>query len=104
MAAQALLLSDKQIVDLEEAIFDYLSTQGSRFSKTVESFKVEASIRDGIELGKGQLEKKWVSVLRLQVSFSSFYYFIIMNHSIIQYFGFFITLQLLISSRNELWN
>ena len=70
MAAQALLLSDKQIVELEEAIFDYLSCKGSRFSKTVESFKIEAPIRDGMELGKGQLEKKWVSVLRLQVSFS----------------------------------
>ena len=63
----ALLLSDRQRAELEEAIFDYMSSQGSRFSQCTNAFKIEAEIKDGLELGKGQLEKKWVSVLRLQV-------------------------------------
>mmetsp|Transcript_16425 Transcript_16425/g.22646 ORF Transcript_16425/g.22646 Transcript_16425/m.22646 type:complete len:426 (+) Transcript_16425:17-1294(+) len=62
----ALLLSDRQRAELEEAIFDYLSSQGSRFTQSANAFKIEAEIHDGLEMGKGQLEKKWVSVLRLQ--------------------------------------
>lgn len=54
-------------MELEEAIYDYLCSQGARFSSTKDSFKSEAGIKEGTELGRGQLEKKWVSVLRLQV-------------------------------------
>lgn len=48
----ALLLSDKQRTEMEEAIFDYLSSQGTRFSNTVEAFKTEANIRNDLEIGK----------------------------------------------------
>ena len=40
--------------------------QGDKYSSTIEVFKNEASIREDVEVGKGLLERKWTSVLRLQ--------------------------------------
>ena len=62
----SLLLTDRQRLELEEAIYEYLTAQGDKYQSTLESFKREASIREDIEVGKGLLEKKWTSVLRLQ--------------------------------------
>jgi platelet-activating factor acetylhydrolase IB subunit alpha len=62
----ALALTDRQRTELNHAILDYLNAQGDKFSQTVANFKAEASLGEEVELGKGVLEKKWTSVLRLQ--------------------------------------
>lgn len=62
----SLLLTDRQRVELNGAILDYLFSQGDKFAKTMEQFKLEAGLSDAAEPGKGLLEKKWTSVVRLQ--------------------------------------
>jgi hypothetical protein len=68
------LLTERQKTEMEEAIYEYLCSQGSKFIQSIEVFKQEAAIKEGLEVGKGLLEKKWISVLRLQVdeNFSCF--------------------------------
>lgn len=62
----SLLLSDRQKTELEEAILDYLVGQGERFALTIDNFKSEAAIVTEKETGKGVLEKKWTTIIRLQ--------------------------------------
>jgi platelet-activating factor acetylhydrolase IB subunit alpha len=63
----SLALTDRQRTELNIAILDYLTAQGDKFLQTIEHFKSEASLSgDSTELGKGILEKKWTSVIRLQ--------------------------------------
>jgi platelet-activating factor acetylhydrolase IB subunit alpha len=63
----SLALTDRQRTELNNAILDYLTAQGDKFLQTIDYFKKEASLSgDSAELGKGILEKKWTSVIRLQ--------------------------------------
>lgn len=62
----SLLLTDRQRQELNTAILDYLFSQGDKYLKTIEQFKSEAGLADLSEPGKGLLEKKWTSVIRLQ--------------------------------------
>lgn len=58
------------MLDRNEAILEYLVSEGEQFSKTAAAFKeeggLEASAVVGGGGGRGLLEKKWVSVVRLQ--------------------------------------
>jgi hypothetical protein len=53
-----------------EAILEYLVSEGERFSKTAAAFKEDGgfgpSAAVGGGSGRGLLEKKWVSIARLQ--------------------------------------
>lgn len=64
----SLALTDRQRTELNHAIIDYLTAQGDKFLSTIDQFKNDAAISptENIELGKGLLEKKWTSVIRLQ--------------------------------------
>lgn len=59
-------LTDRQKQDLNEAILDYMISEGDVFKRTIESFREEAKIASVKESGKGLLEKKWTAVVRLQ--------------------------------------
>lgn len=59
-------LTDRQKNELNIAIFEYLVSHGDRFKETSEMFRQEAAISLDVEVGKGVLEKKWTSVIRLQ--------------------------------------
>jgi platelet-activating factor acetylhydrolase IB subunit alpha len=62
----SLLLTDRQRQELNSSILDYMSSQGDKYLKTIASFKLESGIAELAEPGKGLLEKKWTSVVRLQ--------------------------------------
>jgi len=62
----SLLLTDRQKADLNNAIFDYLSSQSDVFTQSALIFKQEAGIVDVDPSSKGLLTKKWISVVRLQ--------------------------------------
>lgn len=62
----SLTLTDRQRAELNHAILDYLSAQGDKFGETIDKFRKEAGLENELELGKGLLEKKWTSVIRLQ--------------------------------------
>jgi platelet-activating factor acetylhydrolase IB subunit alpha len=66
-----MVLTDKQKHELHLAIFDYLSSEshGGLFSNTVAAFQQDSGVTPEIlasASGKGMLEKKWTSVIRLQ--------------------------------------
>lgn len=61
----SLALTDRQRNELNAAIYDYLATQGEKFASTASLFRTEAGL-DAVDIGKGILEKKWTSVVRLQ--------------------------------------
>ena len=66
-----MVLTDKQKHELHLAIFDYLSSEahGGQFTDTLQSFQQECGIDTEVlesSKGKGMLEKKWTSVIRLQ--------------------------------------
>jgi len=57
-------LSEKQKIELNKAILEYL--KNNNFNKTFETFKEEVQISDN-EISTGDmLEKKWMAVIRLQ--------------------------------------
>lgn len=62
----SLLLTDRQKSDLNNAIFDYLSSQSEVFTQSALVFKQEAGIVNADPSAKGLLAKKWISVVRLQ--------------------------------------
>lgn len=62
----SLLLTERQRSELNAAILEYMLAQPDTFAKSAEHFKEEAQLTDKIESGKGLLEKKWTSVVRLQ--------------------------------------
>lgn len=62
----SLLLTDRQKSDLNNAIFDYLSSQSEVFNQSALVFKQEAGIDNADPSAKGLLAKKWISVVRLQ--------------------------------------
>lgn len=62
----SLLLTDRQKTDLHNAILEYLTSQGDKFSNTIKAFKEEANPVEIVENSRGLLEKKWTSVIRLQ--------------------------------------
>ena len=62
----SLLLTERQRVELNAAILEYLLSQAEKFPKSAEFFTQEAGLSDSTESGKGLLEKKWTSVVRLQ--------------------------------------
>lgn len=64
--ASLLNLTDRQRTELNHAILDYLVSQGDKYVETVEYFRKEGNLGVEVELGKGLLEKKWTSVIRLQ--------------------------------------
>lgn len=62
----SLLLTERQRGELNAAILEYMLSQPDAFGKSAETFKAEAAITEKVEVGKGLLEKKWTSVVRLQ--------------------------------------
>ncbi len=60
-----LILTDRQRNELNQAIYEYLNAQGNKFTKTASLFKIEADLGE-VDTGKGILEKKWTSIIRLQ--------------------------------------
>lgn len=62
----SLFITDRQRGDLENAIADYLRSQGEKYAGVLEAFKAAAGITEIKDSGKGLLEKKWTSVVRLQ--------------------------------------
>lgn len=62
----SLLLTERQRGELNAAILEYLLSQADTFPATAAAFKEEAKLPDVSESGKGLLEKKWTSVVRLQ--------------------------------------
>jgi platelet-activating factor acetylhydrolase IB subunit alpha len=62
----SLLLTERQRADLNAAILEYLISQADKFPDSAECFKREAGITETTDSGKGLLEKKWTSVVRLQ--------------------------------------
>jgi hypothetical protein len=76
-----MVLTDKQKHELHLAIFDYLSAEshGGAFANTVAAFQQDCGVAPealATASGKGMLEKKWTSVIRLQKKVS---YFIFMT-------------------------
>lgn len=63
-----MVLTERQKKDLNKAILEYLISEGSDvFSNTIEAFIKEGQVTESIDnSGKNLLEKKWVSVVRLQ--------------------------------------
>ena len=61
-----MVLTERQKKDLNVAILEYLLSEGSGFSSTVEALKQEAGITEVPDLSRCILEKKWTSVVRLQ--------------------------------------
>lgn len=62
-----MVLTERQKKELNLAIFEYFSAEGSAFPLTIEALKAEADIDvTSLDLSKGILEKKWTSVVRLQ--------------------------------------
>jgi platelet-activating factor acetylhydrolase IB subunit alpha len=59
-------LTARQKLDLHEAIHEYLLSNGEIFPRSLEMFREEAGISTSPSSGKGLLEKKWTSVVRLQ--------------------------------------
>jgi platelet-activating factor acetylhydrolase IB subunit alpha len=62
----SLLLTERQRSELNAAILEYLQSQPDTFAKAAAAFKEEANVAESSESGKGLLEKKWTSVVRLQ--------------------------------------
>lgn len=61
------MLTERQKKDLNEAILEYLLSEGTTFNNTIEAFRKEANLEAvNINSGKDLLEKKWTSVVRLQ--------------------------------------
>ena len=62
-----MVLTDRQKNDLDLAILEYLSGESSKYAETLSAFKGETGLSDSqIATGKNVLEKKWVSIVRLQ--------------------------------------
>lgn len=61
-----MVLTERQKKDLHEAMLEYLLSEGTLFSKTIDAFREEAQLTTLADSGKGLLEKKWTSVVRLQ--------------------------------------
>jgi len=62
----SMTLTERQRSELNVAIYEYMMSQGEKYSNTIENFRKEASIPIDTEIGKSILEKKWTSVVRLQ--------------------------------------
>lgn len=58
-------LTERQQNELHQAIFDYFMSQGDKFNLTLQEFRKETTINES-DIGKGTLEKKWTSIIRLQ--------------------------------------
>ncbi|CAK9252808.1 unnamed protein product [Sphagnum jensenii] len=61
-----MVLTERQKKDINEAILEYLISEGDTFKKTIEYFKIESQLNGFVTSEKGLLEKKWTSVVRLQ--------------------------------------
>lgn len=59
-------LTERQKKELNEAILDYLLSEGSGLSKTAAMFREEGKLDATTCSGKALLEKKWTSIVRLQ--------------------------------------
>ena len=75
-----MVLTDKQKHELHLAIFDYLSSEshGGAFASTVEAFQQDSGLASDVlaaSSGKGMLEKKWTSVIRLQRKVCNVYFY-----------------------------
>ena len=60
-----MVLSERQKQDLNEAILEYLVSEGDTFKKTIDAFREESKVTIS-DTSKGLLEKKWTAVVRLQ--------------------------------------
>jgi hypothetical protein len=49
-----------------QAILEYFLSEGGTFAKTALAMREEAGLQDFADSGKGLLEKKWTSIVRLQ--------------------------------------
>lgn len=61
-----MVLTERQKKELNEAILEYLLSEGGSFVRSIEAFRQEADLGGFSDTGKGLLEKKWTSVVRLQ--------------------------------------
>lgn len=66
-----MVLTDKQKHELHLAIHDYLSSNShdGAFANTIKAFEQDSGLSPEVLAtanGKGMLEKKWTSVIRLQ--------------------------------------
>jgi platelet-activating factor acetylhydrolase IB subunit alpha len=62
----SMVLTEKQKKELNEAILDYLSSEGEPFKQAAAAFKEGANITEVPAASHGLLEKKWMSIVRLQ--------------------------------------
>jgi len=61
------MLTERQRADLKLAVFDYFLAQpGDTFAASIKAFRQDAGLATEQDSGKGILEKKWTSVVRLQ--------------------------------------
>ena len=61
-----MVLTERQKRDLQEAILEYFIAEGDSFKETVAALRKEGCMEALSDSGKGLLEKKWTSVVRLQ--------------------------------------
>lgn len=61
-----MVLTERQKKDLHESILEYLLSEGESFKMSIEAFKQESQLNSYVDTGKRLLEKKWISVVRLQ--------------------------------------
>ena len=60
-----LIFSAELVFTRHQSILDYF-VENALFPETVAALRREAQIAESREVGKGLLEKKWTSVVRLQ--------------------------------------
>jgi platelet-activating factor acetylhydrolase IB subunit alpha len=62
-----MVLTERQKKDLNEAILDYLISEGGdSYRNTILAFREEAQLQSFNDFGKAMLEKKWTGIVRLQ--------------------------------------
>jgi platelet-activating factor acetylhydrolase IB subunit alpha len=61
-----MVLTEKQKKELNEAILDYMLSEGDAFKQAAAVFQVEANIQSIPTARSNLLEKKWLSIVRLQ--------------------------------------
>lgn len=62
-----MVLTERQKKDLNEAILEYFLAEGAEtFGETIAALRREGQMDSVVDSGKGLLEKKWTSVVRLQ--------------------------------------
>lgn len=61
-----MVLTARQREELHSAMLEYLDAAGEQFPETAKAFRAEANLENAQQSGRNLLEKKWVTVVRLQ--------------------------------------